>query len=188
MPKLVETDSESGEVIVLGLPQVETLWNIISDPECDFLRSDPLHHEVLTLVALLHQSNRSQWDAEDIARAAGSDAELANAKRTIDTCNAVRVQLIERINTEFARLIPPSDSVPPLTSQPGVTCDQLSVLKIRLEVAISESGSHIDEQRLNEVQKTVDGLIAALEADLADALAGRRTFSATPVHKIYGKQ
>ena len=157
----------------------------MSDPERVPLRSETPHHEILILVASLHQSNRAQWDAEDAARGARSDAELAAAKRAIDSCNASRVGLIEGINAAFARLVSPSGDVPPLTSQPGASCDQLSVLNLRLKVAMRESGSEDGAQRLSEVRRAAEGLIAAFDADLEDARAGRRSCSALPIHKIY---
>lgn len=166
------------------VPSATMLWDCLAP---DRLGSGVgrFDQELRRLLTLLHSSNREQWDTEDAARRAPTDSHLAKAKRSIDRRNRYRVELIDGINAEFLKILPTTASAPPLTSEPGATCDRLSVTRLRIDAAARTVSSAAEVRRLAEVRRSAEGLIAALDADILDVLAGRRSLSALPTHKIY---
>lgn len=163
----------------MSIPTAQELWDSLAGGT---VAGDG--QVILQLVVALHQSNREQWCAEDLARAATDDCQVASAKRSIDELNGHRVRLIEEINVAYTMELISEADAPPLTSSPGATCDQLSVAQLRL-AAVRDRFSG-DVGRIREVETLVAGLMAAYESDVADVAGGRRGLRAIPIHKIYG--
>jgi hypothetical protein len=133
------------------------------------------------LVALL-ESNRSQWDAEDRARAASDSAEVAEMKALIDRLNRRRVDLVLRLDRQLYRLLVPRSGAAPCTETPGSVCDRLSVLHLRhayTAAAATQCGNAALAAQVAE-------LCQALDVMLDDIRAGRRSYTVFEPNKLYG--
>ena len=88
---------------------------------------------MLPLLLDLHDSNRRQWDLEDVTRAEdASDSVVAGAKRAVDRLNLARHQLIQKIDAAVEIDLDQSTTATLATETPGMVFDRLSVLVIRL--------------------------------------------------------
>jgi hypothetical protein len=169
-------------------PRAQDIWDTFAGRTSDESSSaDALSpwRPIELLLRRLHESNAAQWRAEDVARGAPTDQQLAATKRAIDAHNGRRVALIERIDQAFAERLPGACDAPPLTSQPGSTCDQLSVLELRLRTVEGGAG---DFQAIRDVRAKALAVRDAFDADLRDVRDGRRRVLVLPMHKRYTEQ
>jgi len=146
---------------------------------------------LVSLLLDLHQSNRRQWDLEDVTRVPeASDAVVAGAKRAIDTLNLARHHLIQQIDAEVEADLRQSITATLATETPGMVLDRLSVLVIRIARTAEMAGSGGDEAdvyrgRLPSLQRQLSALSVALEALIQEVRAGSRRFLPYEHLKLY---
>jgi Protein of unknown function (DUF4254) len=147
--------------------------------------------QVVSLLLDLHESNRRQWDLEDVTRVPDAgDSVVANAKRAIDKLNLARHHLIQEIDAAVEAGLRQSTTGTLATETPGMVLDRLSVLVIRIartaEMARSDCGeAEAYSSRLPSLQRQLSALSTALEALLDDVRAGTRRFLAYEHLKLY---
>lgn len=147
-----------------SIPTVEDIIRAISEgvfyglpgsipPSCSDI-------SIPTLCRELALSNSEQWLQEDIARLDGSsDSQVATAKRTIDILNRRRVDLINLLHQEFARLTnnkAPSSNISYVS--PADVVDRLTVQNIKISALRRRLGS---DPRNTELK----ALVATCERD-----------------------
>lgn len=146
---------------------------------------------VLPLLLDLHDSNRRQWDLEDVTRAEdASDSVVAGAKRAVDRLNLARHQLIQKIDAAVETDLDQSTTATLATETPGMVFDRLSVLVIRLvrtaEMADSDCvGADEYRSRLPSLQRQLSTLSTALESLVQEVRAGTRRFLPYEPMKLY---
>jgi hypothetical protein len=146
---------------------------------------------VVSLLLDLHESNRRQWDLEDLTRVPdASDSVVAGAKRAIDQLNLGRHHLIQQIDAAVEAGLRQSTTATLATETPGMVLDRLSVLVIRIartaQMARADSdGAEVYSRRLPSLQRQLSALSTALEALLDDVRAGTRRFLAYEHLKLY---
>lgn len=146
---------------------------------------DPLVEEPL---AALLESNRSQWDAEDRARATSDSIEVAELKARIDRLNTRRVGLVLQLDLALHALLAPAPGAPPCTETPGSVCDRLTVLHLRQTYTgeAARRGDAALAARLPQIVAQATELCRALDVMLDDVRAGRRSFTVYEPNKLYG--
>lgn len=85
----------------------------------------------------LHRANFTLWHLEDRARdPAATDTVIAGVKRSIDTANQQRNDLVERFDRDllqqFADAALPNVAAPLHSETPGMMVDRLSILSLKL--------------------------------------------------------
>jgi hypothetical protein len=146
---------------------------------------------MISLLLDLHESNRRQWDLEDLTRVTdASDSVVAGAKRAIDKLNLARHHVIQEIDAAVAADLRQSTTAVLATETPGMVIDRLSVLVIRIartaEMARSDcNGAEAYSRRLPSLQRQLSALSSALEALLQEVRAGTRRFLPYEHLKLY---
>ncbi|HEX7275738.1 MAG TPA: DUF4254 domain-containing protein [Acidimicrobiales bacterium] len=144
--------------------------------------------DVEDMVVALRASNTELWDAEDRARAATADAEVAAEKALIDKLNAQRVQLVAELDRALHGRLVRDPSAPPCTETPGSVCDRLSILHLRIRRTAARAADGTDHVggRLPGLRAQAAELGHAFEILLDDLREGRRSFTVHPPYKLYG--
>jgi hypothetical protein len=152
----------------------------------------------LNLVARQHRANFDLWHIEDEARAPGAtEAELAAAKRRIDTTNQRRNDLAEQLDRVLlawleARNLP--DPAAPLHSEsPGLIIDRLSILALKIYHTREEAGREDAPEGHAERNQDRLAILSEQRADLAgcldslwqETLEGKRRFKLYRQLKMY---
>ncbi|MFJ4622294.1 DUF4254 domain-containing protein [Streptomyces sp. NPDC088812] len=141
-------------------------------------------------VTRLHTVNGRLWDAEDLVRGAGLEAEhVADCKREIDQLNAERNQLAERADEILGTLAGPDrPDVPLHTETLASVVDRLSVLTLR--IWHSERVAERDEltrRRIPALHRQREELCSALDSLVRAVLAGKRRLPSPARYKLYGQ-
>ncbi|MFD4371082.1 DUF4254 domain-containing protein, partial [Streptomyces sp. NPDC058527] len=141
-------------------------------------------------VTRLHTVNGRLWDTEDRVRGALlSAAQIADCKREIDQLNAERNVLAERADEVLGSLADAGRADAPLhTETLASVVDRLSVLTLR--IWHSERAAAQDELARRRVPVLLgqrEELCAALDALVADVVAGRRRLPVPARFKLYGR-
>jgi hypothetical protein len=146
---------------------------------------------ILGFVYRQHLFNFLVWRHEEVARSAGAtDANIASAKRKIDSYNLQRNDWIERIDEwlseELAsRRVDPVGGAPLNSETPGSMIDRLSILALRAHSLAAEAQRNTSREakavhrKLQICAEQQADLSVALAALLGDLLAGRKR------HKTY---
>jgi hypothetical protein len=142
-----------------------------------------------------HLRNFSLWHEEDVARRDDLGFEAVyKAKRNIDRFNQERNDFAEKMDKEFvAELKPRESGVPRISETPGMIVDRLSILALKEfhmheeTVRADASPAHREKcaEKLARIQRQRADLTSALADLIADAAAGRRTFSVYYQFKMY---
>lgn len=101
-----------------------------------------------------HARNFDLWHQEDRARAPQASAEeIAFVKRAIDALNQQRNDLMERIDTEALRIVPPGCTAELHSETPGMMIDRLSILSLK----IFHTREELDRPGTDETHKKKNG-------------------------------
>ncbi|MFG3525184.1 DUF4254 domain-containing protein [Streptomyces sp. NPDC047917] len=151
---------------------------------------DKDRHRLDDTVTRLHTVNGRLWNTEDRVRGALlSAAQVADCKREIDQLNAERNALAERADEVLGSLADAGRADAPLhTETLASVVDRLSVLTLR--IWHSERAAARDELALRRVPALHgqrEELCAALDALVADVVAGRRRLPVPARFKLYGR-
>jgi adenylylsulfate kinase-like enzyme len=151
---------------------------------------DKDRHRLDDTVTRLHTVNGRLWNAEDRVRGALlSAAQVADCKREIDQLNAERNALAERADEVLGSLADAGRADAPLhTETLASVVDRLSVLTLR--IWHSERAAAQDElacRRVPALHCQREELCAALDALVADVVAGRRRLPVPARFKLYGR-
>lgn len=142
-----------------------------------------------------HLRNYSLWHEEDVARRDDLGFEAVyKAKRNIDRFNQERNDFAEKMDKEFVAALQPRESgVPRISETPGMIVDRLSILALKEyhmheeTVRTDASPAHREKcaEKLARIRQQRADLTTALAEILADAAAGKRTFSVYYQFKMY---
>lgn len=142
-----------------------------------------------------HLRNYSLWHEEDVARRDDLGFEAVyKAKRNIDRFNQERNDFAEKMDKEFVAALQPRESgVPRISETPGMIVDRLSILALKEyhmheeTVRADASAAHREKcaEKLARIRQQRSDLTTALAEILADAAAGKRTFSVYYQFKMY---
>ena len=147
------------------------------------------------LVQQEHSANFNLWHEEDKARdPSATDSQIAAVKRSIDSLNQQRNDLVEAIDEWLLDRLPaPAPSAVLHSETPGMMLDRLSILALKL-FHTREQAERLDatpehrkknESRLSILQEQRSDLINALEALLDAIHAGQRSFRLYRQLKMY---
>ena len=150
---------------------------------------------LIELALAHHRANFDLWHEEDKAREPGaSDAAIARVKRSIDSFNQTRNDLVEAIDRLLLAAAGVQNPAAPLHSEsPGLILDRLSVLALKLyhtaEEAHRPTAAEAHRQRnlarLRLLREQRADLAACLDELWQQALAGRRRFKLYRQLKMY---
>jgi flagellar motility protein MotE (MotC chaperone) len=160
---------------------------------------DNPYNGFLHLICDQHQTNYLLWHQEDIARnPEASDAETAEAKRTIDRLSQKRTCLIEKLDDCLVSQLEawgarPRPGAKLNTETPGSVIDRLSILALRIyhmeeysqREGLDEEQMEKIAQRLAILQEQHKDLSASLVELLDDIVAGRKRLKVYRQFKIY---
>jgi Protein of unknown function (DUF4254) len=123
----------SADMIVKLHDETTSAWHAHSGTEDATLPGDPW----LAHVVRQHRANFDLWHIEDEARAPGAtDAQLAGAKRRIDTTNQLRNDLAEQLDRSLLEWLSPqrlpAEEAPLHSETPGLIIDRLSILALKI--------------------------------------------------------
>jgi len=123
----------SADTIVKLHDETTSAWHAEPGTEKGLNTVDPW----LARVARQHQANFDLWHIEDEARTpGGTDAQLADVKRRIDSTNQLRNDLAEELDrTLLDWLAPqqlPAEEAPLHSETPGLIIDRLSILALKI--------------------------------------------------------
>lgn len=150
------------------------------------------------LIRAQHRANFELWHEEDKARdPEATDAEIARVKRSIDTLNQRRNDLVEQVDALLLRELQPTferHTDAPLHSEtPGLMIDRLSILALKIfhtreeaeRANASEQHRQKNRARLLLLEEQRSDLAAALGALSDDMTAGRKRFKLYRQMKMY---
>jgi hypothetical protein len=146
------------------------------------------------LVLDQHRANFDLWHCEDQARdPAATDATLAANKRTIDSLNQVRNDLVEKIDGMLLNsLAPTRNEAAPLHSEtPGLIIDRLSILALKIFHTAEQLHRSTEEHqqrnrdRLAVLHQQRDDLAGCLAQLWEEVLENRRRFKLYRQLKMY---
>jgi hypothetical protein len=144
------------------------------------------------LVLTQHQANFDLWHQEDLARAPRApDAAIVAAKRTIDSLNQRRNDLVEQLDEHLLALAPHAPGAPLHSETPGLIIDRLSILSLKLFHTEEQTHRSTPEHRARNLARLAvlnqqrDDLAACLADLCAEVLAGRRRFQLYRQFKMY---
>jgi hypothetical protein len=150
---------------------------------------------LIELALAHHRANFDLWHQEDKAREPGAaDDAIARVKRSIDSFNQTRNDLVEAIDRLLLADAGVQNPAAPLHSEsPGLILDRLSVLALKLyhtaEEAHRTSASEAHRQRnlarLELLREQRSDLAACLDALWQQVLAGSRRFKLYRQLKMY---
>lgn len=151
---------------------------------------DKDRHRLDDTITRLHTVNGRLWDTEDRVRGTLlSAAQVADCKREIDQLNAERNALAERADEVLGSLADARRADATLhTETLASVVDRLSVLTLR--IWHSERAAARDElarRRVPALHGQREELCAALDALVADVVAGRRRLPVPARFKLYGR-
>ncbi|MEU3218175.1 DUF4254 domain-containing protein [Streptomyces sp. NPDC006971] len=146
-------------------------------------------HRLDDTVTRLHTVNGRLWDAEDRVRGALlSAAQVADCKREIDQLNAERNALAERADEVLGSLADAGRADAPLhTETLASVVDRLSVLTLRIWHSERAARDELARRRVPALHCQREELCAALDALVADVVAGRRRLPVPARFKLYGR-
>jgi hypothetical protein len=155
----------------------------------------PSQEGFLALVEENHHCNFELWHEEDRARRDDLGFEhVYRAKRAIDRWNQRRNDFIEQMDRWLVERLPAfADSVPMNSETPGMIIDRLSINALRSYHMAEEAERPTapEEQRaacrrkLTVIRQQRGDLLAALDALLREAAAGKRGFRVYFQFKMY---
>ncbi len=148
--------------------------------------------ELEALILDQHKTNYELWHLEDAAREPGiSDAELVEAKRSIDRVNQQRNDLAEGCDRLLLALLAPYRLPHPEaelhSESPGLMIDRLSILALKLHHTREEVGRLDAPPGHTERNRERLGLLLEQRADLQHALERlwRRVLASERSFKVY---
>ena len=159
--------------------------------------------ELIELALAHHRANFDLWHEEDKVREPdASDAAIAHLKRSIDTLNQKRNDLVEAIDRLLLAAAREQSPDAPLHSEsPGLILDRLSVLALKIyhtseeanlstaseahRTTATEAHRQRNLARLDLLREQRDDLAACLDQLWRQALAGRRRFKLYRQFKMY---
>jgi uncharacterized protein DUF4254 len=127
---------------------------------------------ILEAASALAIQHRTQWRAEDETRscAAPDDLIVAN-KQLIDSLNARRVELVERIDDWIARHVPQRAKGTLHTETLGSVVDRLAIAYVRCENLTAADSVGADARA---AIRQLGELASAYDCLVSDVIAGRR--------------
>ena len=150
---------------------------------------------LIELALAHHRANFDLWHEEDKAREPGaSDAAIARVKRSIDSFNQTRNDLVEAIDRLLLAAAGVQNPAAPLHSEsPGLILDRLSVLALKIyhtaeeahRTTASEAHRQRNLARLDLLREQRDDLAACLDELWQQTLAGHRRFKLYRQFKMY---
>jgi hypothetical protein len=151
--------------------------------------------DLIELALAHHRANFDLWHEEDKAREPGaSDAAIARVKRSIDSFNQTRNDLVEALDRTLLAAAGAQNTAAPLHSEsPGLILDRLSVLALKLyhtaeeahRTTASEAHRQRNLARLDLLREQRADLAACLDELWQQVLAGRRRFKLYRQLKMY---
>ncbi|WP_041585962.1 DUF4254 domain-containing protein [Terriglobus saanensis] len=171
----------------------ETLHNATSDWHQHNLQ--PEESPTLFSIALrLHKANFDLWHQEDLARDPhATDATITSTKRSIDTLNQRRNDLVEELDRTLLEAVQQNPAAPLHSETPGMMLDRLSILSLkRFHTAEQTSRPDVTEEhrknsrlRLSQLDEQFADLAAALQHLWSEILHGTRRFKLYRQFKMY---
>jgi hypothetical protein len=165
-------------------------WHV--HPALDTAPGAPPASTPVSLDSLLlahHRANFDLWHEEDKAREPGaSDARIAQVKRSIDTLNQRRNDLVEALDRALLEAAGAQDPSAPLNSEsPGLILDRLSILALKLYHTEEETHRATASDAHREKNRARLALLREQRADLAACLGHlwREVQSGTRRFKLY---
>jgi hypothetical protein len=154
--------------------------------------------EWLDRVARQHRANFELWHIEDEARTPGAtDAQLAGAKRRVDTTNQRRNDLAEELDRVLLEWLGdrglPAPDARLHSESPGLMIDRLSILALKIyhtreeaeRAGAPEGHAERNRARLAILEEQRADLAGCLNELWRETLAGRRRFKLYRQLKMY---
>jgi len=152
----------------------------------------------LDRVARQHRANFDLWHIEDEARTPGAtDAQLAGAKRRVDTTNQRRNDLAEELDRVLLEWLGdrglPDPEAMLHSESPGLMIDRLSILALKIyhtrEETLRHDGpeGHVgrNRERLSILEEQRNDVASCLDSLWQQTLAGTRRFKLYLQLKMY---
>ena len=150
--------------------------------------------DLTRLILAQHRANFDLWHDEDKARdVEASDAKIAAVKRSIDSLNQQRNDLVERIDVLLEEQFAQDEGAALHSETPGLIVDRLSIMALKMyhtqqETLRTEASSahrvkNVARLAVLEVQRT--DLARCLNELVADIMHGRRRFKVYRQMKMY---
>lgn len=151
--------------------------------------------ELSALVLGNHRANYDLWHEEDQARAPEvSDGGIARVKRSIDSLNQRRNDVVEAMDELLLREAPGQPDAAPLHSEtPGMMIDRMSILALKIfhtreqveRRDATEAHRLRNADRLAALEEQRRDLIACLNSLWREVLRGNRRFKVYRQMKMY---
>lgn len=145
------------------------------------------------LLQRLHLANFTLWHLEDQARdPLASDSTVAGLKRSIDSANQKRNDLVEQFDRALLAALHtfhlPAEGVPLNSETPGLMLDRLSILALKIFHTLEQvqrtdaSQAHMDRNRhrlavLEQQNNDLIGCLAQLWREVCDGSRAYRQYS-----------
>jgi hypothetical protein len=195
-PRMTEPLHFSAVVIARLQDRATELWHAEPDAAVDGILLDSASFEGTVLAQ--HRANFDLWHVEDRARVpGGTDADIAQAKRAIDTINQRRNDLAEKCDALLLEKLLsselPSAAAELHSESPGLMIDRLSILALKIfhtreeieRPSAPEGHAERNRERLRQLTEQRGDLVTGLDRLWAEVLAGRRRFKVYRQLKMY---
>jgi Protein of unknown function (DUF4254) len=149
---------------------------------------------LLAIAMAQHRANFDLWHEEDKARdPQATDADIAGVKRSIDSLNQRRNDLVEKMDSWLLNTLEQNERAPLQSETPGLMIDRLSILALKIfhtrEEAhrgnATEAHRQRNAERLALLEEQRADLAACLDALWVEVLEGKRRFKLYRQMKMY---